>query len=309
MSPADSLPDPADRDLDDDGPGVELGAIAYGCWRFAGTSVAEARAKVETALEFDMTLIDTADIYGWRTEEGFGAAEALLGRVLAEAPHLRDGMILATKGGIQPPKPYDSSAGYLTEACEASLRRLGVDVIDVYQVHRPDLLAHPGEVGETLTALRDDGKVREVGISNHTVAQARALQAYLDFPIATSQPELSPLRLDPLVDGTLDLCMELGMAPLAWSPLAGGRLAGEPPAGDLRAEAVCAVCDRIADEQGVSRSAVVLAWLMAHPSGVVPIIGTQQLDRIRECARATEVEFTRELWYEVLVAARGEAMP
>ena len=147
-------------------------------------------------------------------------------------------MILATKGGIQPPKPYDSSAGYLRSACEASLSRLGVDVIDIYQVHRPDLLAHPGEVAEVLTELRDAGKVGEVGISNHSVAQARALQAYLDFPIATSQPEFSPLHLDPLVDGTLDLCMELGMAPLAWSPLAGGRLVGELPAGDLRAEAV-----------------------------------------------------------------------
>ena len=298
---------PDDGDFDD--PGVELGELAYGCWRFAGTPVSEARTKIETALESGMSLIDTADIYGWNGEDGFGDAEALLGRVLAEAPHLRDGMILATKGGIAPPAPYDSSARYLREACEASLRRLGVDVIDVYQVHRPDLLAHPGEVAETLATLRSEGKLHEVGISNHTVAQARALQAYLDFPIATSQPELSPLHLDPIVDGTLDLCMETGMAPLAWSPLAGGRLAGEPAAGDRRAVAVCAVCDRIADEQGVSRPAVVLSWLMHHPAGVVPIIGTQRPDRIRECARATEVELTRQEWYAVLVAARGEAMP
>jgi predicted oxidoreductase len=218
-------------------------------------------------------------------------------------------MILATKGGIRPPRPYDSSPEYLREECEASLRRLGVEVIDVYQVHRPDLLAHPQDVAEVLSALRDEGKVREVGISNHTVAQSRALQSYLPFPLATNQPEFSPLHLDPLVDGTLDWCMEAGLAPLAWSPLGGGRLAGDPPADDPRAVAVAAVCDRIAAEQGVPRSAVVLAWAMHHPAGIVPIIGTQQPARIRECARATEVEFTREQWYEVLVAARGTALP
>lgn len=296
----------ADRPIDLSAGGVELGPLAYGCWRFAGTGVAEAREKIETALACGMTLVDTADIYGWGGD-GFGAAEELLGRVLAEAPELRDRMILATKGGIFPPLPYDSSAEYLRQAAEASCNRLGVDVVDLYQVHRPDLLAHPEEVAEALTDLRDRGLVREVGVSNHTPAQTRALQSYLDFPIVATQPEFSPLHLAPLLDGTFDLAMEYGLVPLTWSPLGGGRLGGAP--GGKKAAAVAEVCDRIGAEQGVPRVAVILAWAMHHPAGCIPIVGTQQPDRIEDCARATEVGLSRQQWYEILVAARGEPMP
>jgi predicted oxidoreductase len=195
----------------------------------------------------------------------------------------------------------------LREACEASLRRLGVETIDLYQIHRPDLLAHPAEVAAVLDELVASGKVRAIGVSNHTVAQTRALQAHLETPLVSTQPEFSPLALGPIVDGTFDHAMETGLVPLAWSPLAGGRLAGEP--GDESARAVIEVCDRLAAEWGVSRSAILLAWAMRHPAGVVPIVGTQQIERIRECARATEVDLTADLWYEILVAGRGEPMP
>ena len=300
-----------DEGLDIDGNvgefgGVEVGPIAYGCWRFAGSTTAEARDKIETALACGMTLIDTADIYGWEAP-GFGAAEELLGAVLAEAPALRDRMILATKGGIFPPVPYDSSPDYLRQAVDASRFRLGVDVIDLYQIHRPDLLAHPEEVAEVLSTMRDAGIIREVGVSNHTTAQTRALQSFLEFPIVTSQPEFSPVSLDPLVDGTFDLCMEYGMVPLAWSPLGGGRLTGS--VSGKREAAVAAVCDRVAADHGVTRAAVLLAWVMHHPAGIVPIIGTQQVDRIEDCARAVDVGLSRQQWYEILVAARGEPMP
>jgi predicted oxidoreductase len=179
----------------------------------------------------------------------------------------------------------------------------------LYQIHRPDLLTHPQEVAETLDALVASGKVRSLGVSNHTVDQTRALQSWLATPLASTQPEFSPLAIDPIVDGTFDLAMETTMVPLAWSPLGGGRLAGDVDPADERAAAVASVCDRIADEQGVSRTAVLIAWAMRHPAGVVPIIGTQTLERIRDAARATDVEFTPSLWYEVLVAARGEPMP
>jgi predicted oxidoreductase len=260
-----------------------------------------------------MTLIDTADIYGYDGSApapggGFGEAEELLGRVLAATPGMRDQMVLATKGAITPPVPYDSSPDHLRTACEASLRRLRVDHIDLYQIHRPDLLTHPEDLGRVLDELVTSGKVRAVGVSNHTVAQTRALQAWLWTTLATSQPEFSPLALDPITDGTLDLCMETGMVPLAWSPLAGGRLADDATS-DERARAVAEVCDRLAGEHGVSRSAIVLAWAMRHPAGIVPIVGTQQPDRIRECARATDVELTASQWYEILVAGRGEPMP
>ncbi len=289
-----------------------LGRIAYGCWRFAGTDVAAAREKIETALDVGMTLIDTADIYGYDGSApapagGFGGAETLLGRVLADTPGLRDRIVLATKGGITPPVPYDSSPAYLRDACEASLRRLRVDTIDLYQIHRPDLLAHPADTAAVLDELVASGKVRAIGVSNFTAAQTRAMQRHLTTPLTSTQPEFSPLATAPITDGTFDLAMETGLVPLAWSPLAGGRLASG--ADDDRARSVAAVCDRFASVFGVSRSAILLAWAMRHPAGVIPIVGTQQPDRIRECARATEVELAPNQWYEILVAGRGEPMP
>jgi predicted oxidoreductase len=281
---------------------LEVGPIAYGCWRFAGTSVAEARRKIETALDSGMTLVDTADIYGLGGP-GFGAAEELLGRVLAEDPPLRDRMVLATKGGIVPGVPYDSSGEHLTSACEASLSRLGVDVIDLYQIHRPDLLAHPAEVAEALDGLLAAGKVRAVGVSNHSVTQTAALQSYLEAPLVTTQPELSLLHLDPIDDGVLDAAMQHDLTPLAWSPLGGGRLAtGDAPPG------LVATLDELAEREGTTRTAVALAFVLAHPSRPIPIIGTQRPERIRQAAAALEVNLSRSDWYR-LVAAAGRELP
>ncbi|MFZ4519174.1 MAG: aldo/keto reductase [Microthrixaceae bacterium] len=286
---------------------LRVGPVAYGCWRFSGTDVTAAREKIETALECGMTLIDTADIYGFDGSSGFGDAEVLLGRVLAEAPELRERMVLATKGGIRKPVPYDQSATYLAEACEDSLRRLGVDHVDLYQVHRPDVLTHPADLAATLTSLVERGLTREVGLSNFTVAHTRAVMAYLDRPLATSQPQFSALHLEPLEDGTLDLCSEVDVTPLAWSPLAGGRLAGDPA--DERAARVTEVLDRLAGREGVDRSAVALAWVMRHPSGAVPIVGSQRPERIRAAAAALRVRLDRTDFYDVLVASRGERLP
>jgi predicted oxidoreductase len=285
-----------------------VGRIAFGCWRFAGTTIATAQAKLETALDAGMTLVDTADIYGFDGDAGFGDAEWLLGQVLDAAPHLRDRMVLATKGGIRPPVPYDQGADYLVWACEASLRRLKVDHVDLYQVHRPDLLTHPAELAATLDGLVERGLTRHVGVSNFTVAQTEALMAHLRNPLVTTQPQFSPVHLDPLTDGTLDLCMRGDLAPLAWSPLGGGRLAADPPA-DPRAARVVEVLDRLAEREGVARPTVALAWLLAHPAGVVPIIGTQRSERIRELAAAVTVRLDRTDWYRVLTAARGERLP
>ncbi len=293
---------------------LSVGPIAYGCWRFAGGAVADARTKIETALDLGMTLIDTADIYGGDSGHGVGAAESLLGEVLAEAPELRGRMVLASKAGIVPGTPYDSSATHLREACEASLRRLRTDVIDLYQIHRPDWLAHPAEVAATLAELRQDGKIREVGVSNHTAAQFDALQAHLPFAIATHQPELSALRLDPLFDGVLDQCLRSGATPLAWSPLAGGRLGLAPEEargspGGARLAALIEALDALANARGLPRSAVALAFLMVHPAGVVPIVGSQRLERVRECAQATRVSLTRSEWYDLVEASLGESLP
>ena len=288
--------------------------LAYGCWRFAGTDVSSARAKVEAALEVGIDLFDHADIYGVDGDGSFGDAEALFGRVLAEAPGLRDRMVLATKGGIVLGRPYDSSPQWLRQACEDSLRRLGVDVIDLYQIHRPDFLGHPARIAETLTALKDEGKIREVGVSNYTASQFRALQAHLPFPIATHQPEFSCWQHAPLRDGVLDQCLELGVTPLAWSPIGGGRLgmdivsAASEPKGQQLVDLLM-VLDEVAAAQGVSRVSVALAWLLAHPAGVIPIIGTQRITRIQESVEALGVKLDRSTWNRILVAAQGEPLP
>ena len=286
--------------------GLTVSPLAWGMWRFKGNDVAKAQSLVEAALDAGMDLFDTADIYGPDNGEPFGAAEALLGRVLAAAPHLRDRMTLATKAGIEMGAPYNSSTDYLTSACEACLARLGLDRVELFQIHRPDTLAHPAEVARALSKLRAAGKIAEAGVSNHTPAQVTALQAYLDFPLASIQPEFSPLVIAPISDGVLDQALERNLAVLAWSPLGGGRIAAPKTAHEM---AVAEALDPVANESKVSRTAAAYAWIMAHPAGVVPIVGSQQIPRIREAADALKVRFTRQTWYSVLTAARGAPLP
>lgn len=283
--------------------------IAYGCWRFAGTDVRAAREKIETAVEVGINLFDHADIYG-----GNGAAEELFGHVLAEMPHLRGAMLIATKCGIIPGVPYDASREHILRAAEGSLRRLRIDVIDLYQIHRPDLLAHPQEMAAALTQLRDAGKIREVGVSNFTGAQFEALQSFLPFRIATHQLEMSAWWLEPIRNGLLDQCMRERVTPLAWAPLAGGRLgvtveAARTKTDGERLAALVECLDRLAAREGVARSAIALAFLLAHPAGSLPIIGTQRPERIRDSIAALHVRLTRADWYEIVVASQGKRFP
>ena len=290
------------------GTDIEVSPIAWGMWRLAegGRSAAEAARLVNTALDAGITLLDTADIYGFNGTGGFGDAEALLGEVLEAEPGLRGRMVLASKGGIMPPLPYDQSAAYLGSALDASLRRLKVDTIDLYQIHRPDILAHPQEVARVLDDAVTAGKIRSIGVSNFTQAQIAALDQFLGHKLVATQPEISPLRIDCFENGELDQAMMLGLVPLAWSPLGGGRIGA---ANSPRDEAVIAALDRVALDQGVSRAVAAYSWLMAHPAGIVPIIGSQQADRIAEGAAALSVRWTRQTWYAVLVAARGVPLP
>lgn len=286
--------------------GLTVSPIAWGMWRFAGVDPVQGRTLIEAALAAGVTLFDTADIYGFDGSTGFGDAEALLGRIFAETPGLRARLVLATKGGIAPRVPYDSGRDHLMAALDASLRRLQVDHVDLYQIHRPDILAHPQEVARTLEDMVASGKVRAVGVSNYTPAQTTALSALLDLPLASIQPEFSPLALEPITDGLLDLATERDVAVLAWSPLGGGRI-GQPK--DARAQAVAAALDAVAEDAGVGRAAAAYAWIMAHPARAIPIVGTQNPARIAEIADVYKVRFTRATWYAVLVAARGEALP
>lgn len=288
--------------------GIEVSPIAWGMWRLAedGRTPGDAAALVHAALDAGITFLDTADIYGFDGSGGFGDAEALLGEVLAAEPALRDKMVLATKGGIMPPLPYDQSADYLRSAIDASLTRLKVGSVDLWQIHRPDILAHPHEVARVLDDAVASGKIRSLGVSNFTMAQTAALQHFLGNKLVTTQPEISPLRIDCFENGELDQAMMLGLTPMAWSPLGGGRLAA-PSA--PREQAVAATLDTVAQAQGVSRTVAAYSWLMAHPAGIIPIIGSQNAARIAESAAALSVRWTRTDWYAVLVAARGERLP
>lgn len=276
-----------------------VSALAWGMWRLEGADTAPVRALIDAAFEAGINLFDTADIYGFGGP-GFGTAEELFGRTLAEDRSLRDRMVIATKGGITPPTPYDSSAEYLAQAVDASLRRMRVDVIDLYQIHRRDFLTHPQEVAGALTDMVEAGKVRALGVSNYAPAELSALRRFLDLPIVSTQPEFSPLRAAPLYDGTLDQAMAEDVAVLAWSPLGGGKLLGHP-AGELLAEQAAAY--------GADVTAAALSWVMAHPARVIPIVGSQRPERVRAAADAYKVEWTREQWYAVMQAGIGEKLP
>jgi predicted oxidoreductase len=286
--------------------GLEVSALAWGNWRLCGDDVAASAKLLRTAVDAGINLIDTADIYGPDNDEPFGASEALLGRVLAQEPSLRSRIVLATKAGISMGVPYDSSHFYLTQAIDASLRRLSTDHIDLWQIHRPDILTHPEEIVRAVADAQQAGKIGAFGVSNFTSEQITTLQQFLHIPIVSTQPELSPLRLQPIDNGELDQAIRMDMAVMAWSPLGGGRIANPQ---SERERAVAAALDPVAEEYGVSRTAAGYSWIMAHPARPIPIVGSQRAERITEAMDSLKVRWTRTAWYQILVASKGEPLP
>ena len=299
--------------------------IAYGCWRSAGTSNpaevttesdATGRRAIIAAYEAGYTLFDNAEIYCR------GVCEEILGRALREVSGMRERVLIATKCGIrtagepQPeaPKRYDFSGEYIVKACEGSLERLGIETIDLYMLHRPDYLADPHEIAGAFLQLHDAGKVRFFGVSNFRPSLVSALQAACPLPLIVNQVEISLAKLDCFADGTLDQCLEKKITPLAWSPLGGGFLASGailrlPTEQQRHAKSIITALEEIAQERGVDRTVIALAWLLKHPSRVVPIVGSNNPERIRDAAQAADMELTREDWYQLLIAARGEPLP
>lgn len=299
--------------------------LAYGCWRVAGTwdptkvtpeSRAAGHRAIMAAYEAGYTLFDNADIYC------AGEAERILGEALKEVSGMRSRVLVATKCGIRPagtphpqsPQRYDFSKDHILESCEHSLRRLQVEHVDLFMLHRPDYLADPHEIAEAFSQLKSSGKVRYFGVSNFRPTLVTALQAICPMPLVVNQVEISLAKLDAFTDGTLDQCLIEKITPQAWSPLAAGLLgAGAhdllPSQKGYRTEPFLAVVDAVAKERGSSRTAVALSWLLKHPANIQPIIGSINPDRIRQAAKADEVELSREEWYRLLLAARGEPLP
>jgi predicted oxidoreductase len=299
--------------------------LAYGCWRLAGTwnpaevtpdSQARGVRAVITAYEAGYSLFDHADIYCR------GAAERIFGAALKQVSGMRSRVVIATKCGVrfagdpgpEAPGRYDFAAAHIIRSCEGSLQRLGVETIDLYQLHRPDYLANPEEVAGAFTQLRESGKVRYFGVSNFRPSLLTALQAACPMPLVVNQAEISLARLNCFEDGTLDQCLTERITPLAWSPLAQGLLGDGStfPGGKKTApaaERIAPVLKRIAQAHGVSPANVAFAWLLKHPSRIVPIVGSVNPDRIRDAVKSVAVDLTREDWYHLLIAARGEPMP
>lgn len=304
--------------------GLMTSRIAYGCWRLGGSEgcemtperVATGRRAVIAAYEAGYTLFDHADIYC------SGEAERIFGGVLKEISGMRDRILIASKCGIcrqGDPKPespyrYDSSTGHIIWSCDQSLKRLGVETIDLFQLHRPDYLCDPEEVASVFSRLKQSGKVREFGVSNFRPSQVTALQKACPMPLIVNQVEMSLARLDCFHDGTLDQCLARGITPMAWSPLAGGRLGSTDPI-DLRDPDharrihIREVLDLVARERQTTRPVVALAWLIRHPSRIVPIIGSTDPTRIAELVHASDMELTRDEWYRLLEAALGQRLP
>jgi predicted oxidoreductase len=296
--------------------------LAYGCWRLGGsegrppiTSSEPGKRAVQAAVAAGYTLFDLADIYcGGRSEEIFGEA-------LRESPGLRARILIATKCGIRlPDSPpgapyrYDFSGDYIVSSVEGSLRRLGVETIDLLMLHRPDYLMNPSEVAGAFLQLRDAGKVREFGVSNFNTTQVKVLQAACPVPLVVNQVEISLLQHAALEDGTLDQCLARRITPMAWSPLAGGQL-GERVHGLLPSQrgyqpaAALKVLDALAAAQGTTRAVIALAWLLKHPANIVPVIGSTNPEAILAATKADEIELSREDWYRLLIATRATPLP
>ena len=283
---------------------IDVSRIIYGMWRLGDdtdTSPRHIQAKIEACLAQGITTMDQADIYG-----GY-EAEELLGKALKDAPALKDQIEIVTKCGIVAPagrysaaevKYYDTSRAHLTASVDHSLRLMGVDKIDLLLIHRPDPMMDHHETGAALDELVASGKVRAVGVSNFRPWDMSLLQSAMKAPLVTNQIELSLSCHEAFVNGDLADLQQKGLPAMAWSPLGGGSLMnGQSELSGLLSD--------LARAHGVDEAAVAVAWLLAHPSGILPVMGTNNLDRIARLSDAAKVEMSRQDWYKLYTAALG----
>ncbi|WP_050522185.1 aldo/keto reductase [Pseudorhodobacter wandonensis] len=284
---------------------IELSRLVYGMWRLgddADTSAKHVQAKIEACLAQGITTFDQADIYG-----GY-EAEALLGHALRAAPHLRDKMEIITKCDIVAPvgrhsavrvKHYDTSAAHINASVDASLKDMAIDHIDMLLIHRPDPLMDHMETGAALDALVASGKVRAVGVSNFRPWDFTLLQSGMKTPLVTNQIELSLVAHDAFTNGDIAFLQERGIAPMAWSPLAGGRLLAES------GETLRNRLTEIGAAHGTDWSAAAVAWLLHHPARIIPVMGTNSLARISTIGAAMDIKLDRQTWFELYTMVLG----
>lgn len=285
-------------------PSLEMSRIVYGMWRLgddSDTSAAHVEAKIQTCLDQGITTFDQADIYG-----DYGA-EAVLGGALKANPSLREKMEIVTKCDIVAPcgryadakvKYYDTSRAHIEKSVDISLTEMGIDHIDLLLIHRPDPFMDHNETGAALDDLVSSGKVGNIGVSNFRTWDWELLQSGMKNKLVTNQIEISLSEISPFTNGDLAFHQKQGDAIMAWSPLGGGSLIGDTGK-------VGAVLDDVANAFGVDRAAVAVAFLLAHPAKILPVMGTNNLARIATISDALKVKLDRETWFRLYEASLG----
>ena len=293
-------------------PTLRVSRLALGFWRLNQwkMSPAELLVFMEKALELGFTTFDHADIYGDYT------CEALFGKALKQKPALRQKMELVSKCGIKLPSAkfpgrrinhYDTSYRHILQSVHQSLKNLHTDHLDLLLIHRPDPLMNPAETARAFEDLFRSGKVLNFGVSNFLPADTEMLQKHLPFPLVTNQVEVSPLQLEHFENGNMAWFGKTGMHPMAWSPLGGGRLFH--PEDEKSARVQQALAETASRKNTENLTAIALAWLLKHPTGVVPVLGTGKTGRLQEALEAFEISLSTEEWFEIYVAAQGHRMP
>ncbi len=292
--------------------GPEFSRMAYGTWRVLDTqpTAQEINRRLNVCLELGITTVDTAEIYG------LYEVEKALGEALALTPGLRDKLEIVTKAGIYVPckyhpdrrtAHYNATGERLIKSLDKSLRWLSTDHIDLFLVHRPDWLTRADDTAAGLNRLLAEGKIRAAGVSNYSASQFDLLNARMAQPLVTNQIEFNLFHVEPMTDGTLHQCERLGVPPMAWSPLAGGRMF-DPE--NRAAKGLAAVAAELSERYaGATLEQLAYAWIMAHPSRPLPVIGTNRTERIRSAAQAEAITLAREDWYALWEAAQGRKVP
>lgn len=292
--------------------GPEFSRVVYGTWRILddGSSIQDINRRLHRCVELGMTTVDTAEIYGDYE------VETALGKAFALSPGLRDQLEIVTKAGIYVPNKYhperktafyNASASRLVKSVEKSLRFLGTDHVELFLVHRPDWLTSADDTAAGLNQLLRDGKIRSAGVSNYNVHQFDLLNSRMEQPLVTNQLEFHLLRMNPIYDGTFDQCQQQRILPMAWSPLASGRLFDSTNEAAMRIAVTAASMAAKYNDATVEQLAY--AWIMAHPSQAFPVIGTNKSERIKSAAESANIKLEREDWYALWVAAQGHGIP
>lgn len=292
---------------------INTSRLIYGCMRIAGENTYDDKLKgklaLRAALEAGYNHFDHADIYGG------GHSESLFGEFLKEmkleSPNLREQLIITSKAGIRfEPQRYDFSPDYLTSSVESSLKRLNIDYLDMFLLHRPDYLFNAEEVAQTFQQLKSSGKVKHFGVSNFSPSQVSLLQSALDEPLLVNQIEINIHNINSFSDGTLDQCQQHSITPIAWCPLGGVAYPAWgstfSPADEKRIELELA---RQAEQYNCMPWQLILAWLLKHPANICPIIGSTTPERIVAAKQALVIDYDHADWYRLLEARNGFAQP